>query len=177
MALTITPGGADDDSFAALAAADQYAVSVGYTAWTDGADNLKENALRRGTAWIDGMYGRRWPGVRTNGRDQALGWPRYGAKDQDGFEISSSVIPREVERATIEAAFRELSVPDSLTPDYVRATQVKREKVGPIEREYHGDGSTGDVTDLLPVLTIVEHILKPLIGGGSSDMTAKVQRG
>lgn len=164
MALDTTIGGASSDSYVTLVYADAYHAAMGGTTWT-GVDALKEAALRRATAWMDGRYGPEWPGYRTNGRSQALDWPRYGVTDQEGWGVLSDAIPTEVQKATAEAALRELVTPGSLSPDYVAADQVKAESVGSISVTYTGiAGAAGS----RPVLTVVAEILAPLIGSAGA---------
>jgi len=160
MALDVTPGGANSDSYISVADADAYHAAHGSAGWT-GSDTVKEEAIRRATLWVDGHYQTRFPGSPLNGRDQALQWPRSGATDYNGLAVDQSSIPREVASATAEAALRELAVPDSLTPDFVKSSSdVRREKVGEIEVSYGGVQSAEDVQ---PVLTKVDQILHPLL--------------
>ena len=164
MALDTTIGGAASDSYATLVYADAYHAAMGGTTWT-GTDALKEAALRRATAWLDGRYKADWPGYRVNGRSQALDWPRSSVTDNEGLAVEYTAIPTEVQKATAEAALRELVTPGSLSPDYVAADQVKAESVGSISVTYTGiAGAAGS----RPVLTVVSEILAPLIGAQGS---------
>lgn len=164
MAFDATVGAATSNSYATAAEADAYFADRGGAAWA-GLQADKEAALIRATAWIDGEYRSRWPGYRVSGRDQALEWPRATAKDAQGFDIDDASIPAEVKYATIEAALREFITPDSLTPDYVRTKQIKRQRVGPLSQEFVI--GQGDVADLKPTLTTVEQLLSPIIGDRS----------
>lgn len=165
MALTVTPGSEDADSYATVAAADAYHSDLGAAAWT-GTDAVKEAALRRATAWIDGRYRARFPGVRTYARAQALEWPRVGADDAEGTPIPSDEIPDEVVAATCEAALRELVSAGSLSPDVTSSDAVKRAKAGPVEVEFASPAVTAAMAR--PTLTVVEDLLGRLfrIGGG-----------
>ena len=159
MALTVTPGGASDDSYVEVADADAYVLATGFVGWPSDQTE-KEQALRRATNWLDGKYLHRFPGQPVNGRSQSLQWPRSSAVDIDGNAIDEASIPAEIERATIEAALREAVTPNCLTPDYVKTQQVKRRKVGPIEREFF---ETSSADDIQPFVTSVEHIVKPIL--------------
>ncbi|MEL6101311.1 MAG: DnaT-like ssDNA-binding protein [Pseudomonadota bacterium] len=160
MALDVTPGGAASDAYVSLTDADAYHSAHGSAGWT-GTDTEKEQAIRRATLWVDGHYQMRFAGAPTNGRSQALQWPRSGVTDIDGLTVSETEIPREIVAATAEAALREIVVPDSLTPDFVKSSaDIRREKVGEIEVSYGGVQSAEDVQ---PVLTKVDQILKPLL--------------
>ena len=164
MALTVTPGAADADSYVTLAEADAYAAARGWAGWT-GAEALKEQALRRAVEWLDAVYLTRWPGKRATGRVQRLEWPRVDAVDAAGEAVDAASIPREVKAAQIEAALRELQAPNSLTPDYVPGRTVRREQVGPLSVDYV---TRGDVSGVLPTLTAVDNALAPLIGSGGA---------
>src|SRR5262249_23781282 len=94
-----------------------------------------EAALIRGTTSLEAMYGTRWPGTRTHGRDQGLGWPRTGATDVDDNVIADDEIPIEVIEATIELALRELSSPGSPSPDLAQRGTVRHVRAGSVEVE------------------------------------------
>src|SRR5688572_6043385 len=87
-------GLANADSYVSLAQADAYHITLGNTGWA-GTNELKEQALRRATRYIDFFYYDRWSGVRLNGRDQALQWPRIDAVDIDNEEILEDEVPIE----------------------------------------------------------------------------------
>ena len=74
------------------------------------SDTLKESALIRGTAFVDGLstdrasdYAKFFPGTRTSST-QNLKWPRASAYRTDGTEIDSTTIPFAIIQATCEAA-------------------------------------------------------------------------
>lgn len=119
-------------------------------------------ALVRASAYIDGRYGARFVGVRAGGYVQALAWPRTGAVTREGFTVPADVVPTAVENATYEAALRELASPGSLSPDYVAAQQVTREKVGDLEVSYANTVSLG-ADALRPVVTIIDEMLADLL--------------
>jgi hypothetical protein len=155
MALITTPGAANADSYADLAAATARHTANGNSGWS-GTDTDKEAALRRATAWVDATFRSRWPGSRVNGRSQALDWPRSNAYDAAGEMIASTSIPVEVVQATCDAALRELVSPGSLSPDVTAATAVRQETVGPLSVTYAG---RTDVDAYKPFLTGVNGIL------------------
>ncbi|RAI34534.1 DnaT-like ssDNA-binding protein [Rhodoplanes serenus] len=135
-----------------------YAASVGATVPAGAA----LPALVRASAYLDGRYGRRFVGTRAGGYAQPLAWPRDGAVTREGFAVPADAVPAAIENATYEAALRELAAPGSLSPDFVAAEQVKREKVGPLETEYR------DVTALgadaaRPVVTVIDEMLADLL--------------
>lgn len=86
----------------------------------------------RATYWLDGRYRARYPGLRENGRDQSLEWPREDAVDRDGNEIPEASVPVEIKDATCVAIIRAAD----LYPTDGGGTYVKREKLGSLEVEY-----------------------------------------
>src|SRR5215217_9783086 len=130
-------GLADSETYISVDDCDLYHTNRLNDSWSDGTDDEKEAALRRAMAYLEGHYGPRYTGTRRYGREQALMWPRSGATDSEGWVIDIDVVPIEVERATAEAALRELAEPGFLSPDVTTgaAGQITREKkvVGPIE--------------------------------------------
>ena len=163
MTLTVTAGSADADSYVSLADAKSFWDDVGF-AYGDYSDTQIEQALRRATRWLDGRYRRSFPGERTNGRTQALEWPRSSVVDVDGNAVASDAIPREIADATAEAAKREVAG-TTLSPDVTLADAVKRERVGPLETEYAGIPS---VSAQRPTILAVEEILSALFPVGGS---------
>lgn len=160
MTLTVTPGSASADSYATLAEANTYHTDHGTTLWT-GSDALKEQAMRRATVWLDFTYRSLWPGLRTDGRDQALSWPRSAAQDAEGVVIPIDEVPSEIKDAQTESALRELVTPGSLSPDYVASTRVLSVSVGPIKQTF---ADVGGASSLVPIIGIVDGILGSLLG-------------
>lgn len=127
------------ESYASVPALDAYAVAHGSPAiWSAASLELKEAALRYATAWLDGRY--EWTGAILS-RTQALAWPRSGAIDPDGRELSG--VPARLVRLTCQAALYHLE--ESLAAPLPRGGAVKREKVGPLEVEY-ADGAPASRT-------------------------------
>lgn len=157
--------------YGTLSDANQYHADRGNAAWA-GTDESKTAALIRASDYIDGRYryqaaGGCWRsmfrGTKTGGRAQEREWPRTGATDSDGNAIPDNEVPVEVERATYEAALRELTEPGSLSPDFVASGQVTRETVGPITVQYAAGQAEGAMTPNRPVVTAVDDILTGLI--------------
>ncbi|OEZ02315.1 MULTISPECIES: DnaT-like ssDNA-binding protein [Stenotrophomonas] len=168
--------------YGTIEGADSYHQARGKAAWEAGSEDARTGALVRATDYIDGRYrvllaSGRWssmfPGVRTAGRGQPNEWPRTGAVDYDGDPIQPDVIPDEVERATYEAALRELVAPGSLSPDYVATETVTREKVGPIEVSYADASVAGQVPNR-PVISAIDEILAPLLRAPASGPAVRV---
>lgn len=120
------------ESFISVANADARIAALGLssTEWTALDATGKEQALRRATSHLEGLYRDRWKGTRLL-RTQALSWPRYGAV-VDEWQIESTLVPTDIANACAELAFK--AAAGDLAPDIERA--VIREKVGPLETEY-----------------------------------------
>ncbi len=158
--------------YGTIADADAYHAARGNAAWGAAGDADRNAALQRATDYIDGRYRRMtagggwvsmFRGARTEGRGQSLEWPRTGATDAEGNEIPDDEIPTEVKEATYEAALRELASPGSLSPDFVAAQQVTREKVGPIEVAYAEPQGSGAMPPNRPSVPVIDDILAGLI--------------
>ena len=157
--------------YGTLAASNTYHADRGNVAWGDAeSDDLLNAALLRASEWIDARYSSRFEGWKTGRRSQVRSWPRSAAYDVEGEPIPSDEIPDEIERATYEAALRELITPGSLSPDVTPGQRVRStsEAVGPLKEatEYVVAGDAIDAQR--PVLTIVEGILAPLIRAKSN---------
>lgn len=135
MALIVEDGSAKSDAQSYVSAADcvTYLIAVGATAFVALQAGAQEAAILRAMRFIEGAYREVWKGRRTT-IDQALAWPRYGVKDQDGFLIPSTRIPPQLIHAVCEAAEREATA-GTLEPDLARGGETVNEtiKVGPIE--------------------------------------------
>jgi hypothetical protein len=119
----------------------------------------------RGSIYVDGSYGLRFPGTPTGGADQERAWPRTDATDRWGNALDPNTVPARVVQASYAAAWAEASSPGSLVASGSTASRVKREKVeGAVEVEYQqASGSAALAADLTPVLTEVEGLLAPLL--------------
>lgn len=166
-------GSASSESYAAVADCAAYATKFGKTFPASPVD-AAEAALRRGTARLDGKYHSRFPGCRTNGRDQGLEWPRVGACDAEGYAIASDEIPQEIIDACCELAIIELADPGSLSPTVTPGQIEKRIKVDTIEVEYAATSTS--VYDQRPVPTVVDDILSSLLTGSASSYVARAVR-
>jgi hypothetical protein len=145
-----------------------YGDDAGFTAWltanghTLPSGTPAEAVLRqRGSVYVDGLYGRRFVGLPTEGYGQERAWPRTGAVASGGA-VPSDVVPVAVEHASYAAALHEASNPGSLSAAASQAAAVKREKVGPMEVEYVA-GSGDAALDATVRLTEVEGLLAPFL--------------
>jgi hypothetical protein len=164
--LTVEDGAglADAESYASLATIAAYAVAHGKTFSISGDDEAKaEAAARNGTRLLDAMYRSRFPGRKTNGRDQAKEWPRLNAYDNQTPPdyIEHNEIPQEIIDACCELAIYEKANPGELSPEVVPGEITKRLKVGSYEEEYFG-GNSG-VGGQRAILIAVDDILGSLL--------------
>ncbi len=152
---------ASEDDFDTYTEDRNYTVTVGDT----------ETALVRATQVLDATYRKRYPGYRTDGRDQSLEWPRTAATDDAGNEIAVDEIPIEIIDATCELALRELASPGSTMPDLDRGGQVHRLKAGSVEIEYGANAAA------MTVFSLIDGILDGLLTGSSGSIQGFSTRG
>lgn len=168
MALIVTPGSATADSFVSVADCDTYCEAYGLTDWTGAADSpadVKESALRRATAFLSSAYS--WKGVRTDGRSQALAWPRSGVDDREGDTVAEDSIPVEIVQATCIIAAKEVASPGYMSPAVIQSERVKRERVDKIEVEYVSGSASADASR--PILLQVEDLIGGLVSAAGSN--------
>ncbi|MBB3452300.1 hypothetical protein FHT86_000556 [Rhizobium sp. BK313] len=150
--------------YGTLDAADIYFADRGITVWAAAGEDERAAALLRGSQVVDGLYERRFPGLRAGGYDQVLSWPRKAAVTANGESIPEDVVPLPITYAAYEAAAVELAESGSLSPVVIAAQAVRREKVGPLETEYVVAGSPADIIAAVrPVMTILDGLLYPFL--------------
>lgn len=143
MALLVVPD-PDAESYVSVADFKTYCDKFGKS--YPGNDTAIEQALRRGTQYVDTHY--RFKGEPEDD-DQPLEWPRVGYPWPQ----------KNVVAATCEAAFRELS--ESLYAD-VDPAAVIREKIDVLEFEYTEPKNGGQKR-----FTVIDELLRSLtLGGG-----------
>lgn len=135
-----------------------YVLAAGYTV----PDGTVAPARQRGSAYIDAVYGMRFPGRPTGGVDQEREWPRIGAADVYGNAIAADAVPWRVINASYEAALLELQTPGSLAAVLAANERVKSLKAGSVAIEY-AEGSTLGAAGAVPLSTRIEGILAPLL--------------
>lgn len=101
MSLDATAGGSSADSYTTVAEADTYHDNHLYaTDWTGATTANQEKALKMATRILDEKID--WSGSKSTS-SQALAWGRTGVED-DGYSVSSSIIPNPIKNATSEFA-------------------------------------------------------------------------
>ena len=169
-------GSALSEVLCSVAFADTYHAAQGNTLWAPMQVAEKEQALRRGYAYMQQTYRMRWAGYRTT-EVQALDWPRYDVSRTDissyagnlgtfnglGSVYPSNSIPIEIQQANAELAWR--AAAGDLLADL--EPTVAAEKVGPIEVSYF----KGEVkTKKYPA---VDRLLAPFMKSGGSMLLTR----
>ncbi len=157
--LNTTPASPIADSYADADQFKAHCEAVGYDA-AELTDDDIERALRRATAYLDGVYGSRFIGEATT-FEQALEWPRKRAKFRGKF-FPDNEIPAKLIAATCEAAFITSGDPVALTVGFNTEAQIVREKVGELETQY-SDKATLSLDSALPKYSVIENLLFGLI--------------
>lgn len=174
MALTTEDGTgrADAESYCSLADATAYHAALGNAAWAAlASDALREQALRRATAYMGQTYRLRWSGYRKTDT-QALDWPRYNVPKPDTTVgrfltyYSDSIVPVEVRNACAELAFRAAS--GELAADVGQA--VTERTVGPITTKF----AAGSVA--VKRYVAVDRLLAPLLADGGNSSSVRMVR-
>lgn len=157
----------DADSYLSLPDFKTFAEAQGFVLTDTMTDDYLRAALRRGTTAVDSIYRLRFTGVRLRGFEQALEWPRSGGTYRPGGSpVPDNAVPVQVRNAAAQLAWREAVTPGSTQPDYVATSQVVREKVDVLEVEYANATKAGYLNaPNQPVLTLVDGLLWPLLGG------------
>lgn len=175
MALIIEDGTivAGAESYVTAAEATTYHSNRGNTAWT-GTDAVKEAALRKAVAYLDGHYFSRWKGTLVKPLEQSLQWPRYNVNigsDQTegsyrgetfGSFLAPDVIPQKVKDAQCELALRALS--GTLAADLERGGKISSVTVGPISQTF-SDSAPASTT-----YPLVDKLLIQFITGQKSNL-------
>lgn len=139
MSLLIVEDGtivADANTYVDVAFVDAYALSYGFA--FVGTQILKEQAILRAMLYIEN-FEKKFCGKRTS-TSQTLAFPRTGLVNQvTGAAVGVNTIPVDLKRAVAEGAIAELVEPEVLTKT-LNSSEMniiqRREKLGPMEREY-----------------------------------------
>lgn len=127
MALVVTPGAVNANSYCSVDEADAYHATRGHNdEWVASSPEDKEKFLRWATRLMDQED---WRGVR-NSLNQVLRWPRGGVTDQDGYIILNTIVPDWLKNAQAELAFHLLR--DDRTEDQGNL-QSRHEQLGSMQ--------------------------------------------
>lgn len=124
----------------------EYVGATAKAAW-DAEASEQDRRCREGSAYVDGGNAGAWRGTRaheTQGRD----WPRVGAVDDDGYVISSTVIPLGVKQASAYASYAGISTPLTPSASATSSLGAKTIKAGPvtISKTFSGGGESSSPT-------------------------------
>lgn len=134
---------ANANSYASVEFADAYLPDLGKSSWMALLLAKKQECLVSATAYMDTVFAERYKGSAVD-RLQSLEWPRKNISN-----ILQTEIPVLLKKACALYAYRASSaalLPDPTTDANGFLTTVKRQKLGPLEREFQtptgGVGST-----------------------------------
>lgn len=126
-------GLANAESLCSVATADAYHLSIGNNDWLFLAEMVKEQCLRKATAYM-AKYRSKYTGLRKT-TAQALDFPRTHMPIKDALAVAyydDASIPADVQNACASLAFRASSA--TLLADQKRSKL--RVSIGPISTEY-----------------------------------------
>lgn len=177
MAVTLTvedgTGKSDANALVSLSGLKAYADERG-TSYSAYSDDQLNGAIVRASAFLTNAFV--WDGLKVNGRDQTMAWPRVNMTDREGWVIPSDEVPREVVAACTEVALYEAATPGSMNPTVVLAEKVRSEQVGSIRVEYANLFTSA--SDARPTLTVIQDLLAPFLSHGrGSALSGKTARG
>lgn len=164
MALIIETGTgiSNATSYVTAAEARAYALARGVT--LSATDSVVEIQLLKAMDYLQSLTQayqgwKRWPpSLGQFEHEQALAWPRTGVII-DGYSLNSDVIPQALKNAQCQLVIEIFNGVDIMPTG--TGNPVKRKKVDVLETEYFS-ASTAPV----PTLTLVDSILRPLMGWG-----------
>lgn len=128
--------------------------------WTD---EMIESALLVSSEWLDGEYENIFIGYKANGYKQERSWPREAAVVQSYpyYLFAKDEIPAQIEKATYEAAFRNLTSPGSLQVDFTPNQYSSVRVEGAISVEYNS--SLTYASDIQTEIPIIQTLMSDLI--------------
>lgn len=138
---------------------------------TQFADEAALTAARLvASEWVDGKYRTMFGGWKVGQRAQVREWPRSAASDRDGYPIPASSVPVEMENATYEAAYKQLTKPGALNKDWTPPKYKRASVDGAVSVEYVTFNSASDTQTRFAV---IDAILQPILTAtGASSFAA-----
>ncbi len=162
MALIVTPGAANADSYATLAEAEIYFTNSIYaSAWDAASDSAKEWALITATRMLDAMP-RAWTGSAAVAAIQALGWPRSGMLNRNDYAIAITIVPQELKNAQSEYAGQLISENLSET-DSVAAKGIIEIKAASVGLKYKTDVKNADARENALLAMVPDAVIMLLV--------------
>ena len=159
MALIVTIGATNADSYATLAEYQARASAMGWT--LEATDEANEINLRRAAVVLDESYA--FVGMKQY-QFQSRDWPRLVNQLVDGWPINPDTVPEPVKIAQMEMAFIIQGGFDPLAT-VEAGIKRKREKVDVIEEDIEYAGAL-----TLPRFTAVDRILRDYVRAGAGQI-------
>lgn len=155
-------GLANSTSYIDVAAADTYHEDRQGFGWDSLATAQKQALLVKATDFLRDSTLFPWRGSKKTAA-QALDWPRSGVTEYNGQDVSDTVVPDRVQKATAELALV-LSSTELHPVVSMPSAGVKRDKVDVIEREYFTSKELSlDPRTYIPMVTSVMGLVGPLL--------------
>jgi len=135
-----------------------------------------ESALLVASEWIDGTFGALFIGYKTGGYLQEREWPRYGAFTNTipSYVFANNEIPGEMDKATYEAAYRQLVSPGSLLVDYTPGKYKRVSIDGAVSVDYAQFSSSAEIQKTFPA---IERLLAVLLAGWADGSASSYSSG
>ena len=156
-------GLATAESYCTLVEAAAYHTAQGNAAWAAlASDTVREQCLRRATAYLVNAYRDKWAGTRMLAA-QALDWPRSLVPRKDLPQLqyyANDAVPTEVKNANASIALRAATL-TLLADQGQRKSSVS---VGPISTTYEA-GSKVATT-----YAEIDAMLRPFLNGGNGQI-------
>ena len=155
------------ESYCTVAFATTYHSNIGNAAWAAlASDTVREQCLRKATAYMVQAYRKRWAGYRYNATTQVLDWPRAYCPLPDAIAgygsfqayVPINTVPIEIKNACADLALT--AATSTLLADTTQ--QITKETIGPISTEY--DVNSPQVTQYRSI----DAMLKIYFNTGSS---------
>lgn len=166
--------------YGSLGEAAIYHAQYGNPAWSDSqfTNEQREVALRRGSRALDGIFGSRLTGIKTDAA-QRLAWPRNDVYDSClGAELPAGAMPVAVMEAAYELALVELLSPGSLSPSLNMGRLTKSESLeGVGSRSFFSPSELGFTDPLAahrPILLQVEDLMRCFLKSSGDRWIATV---
>lgn len=157
MALIVTIGGANSDSYGTLSEAAAHHSSYGNSAWALIDSGTQEQLMRKAVRYIDSLDFK----VTRATSAQALLWPCYGM-DSYGYAVDSSIIPTRIKQAQFELALIFSTSNPLGSQNGGQLIEETLEGVGTFK--YSENGNTQETE-----YPLIEAILKPYMGGNGGN--------
>lgn len=157
--LDVTVGGVDANSYASIEEADEWNDSVPRgEAWALLSDEEKIRALILAAIALDSMP-QAWTGQAASAT-QAMGWPRVGMKNRNGFAIPSDEIPRALKNAQSEFA-RKISQDERFGDNDTVNQGIESLKAGSVAISFREKSLSGEIVPDNPTASLAGLLFVP----------------